>query len=102
MTSEEIMSYFRINHVRIVLPNAEDLQVLKTYLLSIDPNTNTDCLRAGDLGVFPYAGPTTYDQWVLWRAPDTVTWSVERALQELAAMEEADEEIPRPNLEDVL
>ena len=102
MTSEEIMTYFRSNHIRIVCHNAEDLQVLKAYLLAIDPNTNTICLNAGSLGGFPYAGPTSYDQWVLWRNPDTVNWSVERALSELSTMTEVDEEIPCPNLEDVL
>ena len=102
MTSEEIMTYFRSNHIRIGCHNAEDLQVLKAYLLAIDPNINTACLIAGDLGEFPYAGPAGYDQWVLWRGPDTVTWSIERALSELSAMTEPDEEIPRPNLEDVL
>ena len=102
MTSEELMFYFRSNHIRIGCRNAEDLQVLKTYLLAIDPNINTTCLRADDLIKFPYAGLTSYDKWVLWRAPDTVTWSVERALSELSAMTEVDEEIPRPNLEDVL
>lgn len=102
MTSEELTAYFIAKRIRISCHNAEDLQVLKAYLLAIDPNINTTCLRADDLGEFPYAGPTSYHQWVLWSTRDTVTWSVERALSELSAMTEVDEEIPRPNLEDVL
>lgn len=102
MTSKELMDFFRANHIRIDCHNAEDLRILKTYLRSVAISTNVSLLRKNDLSQFPYAGPTDYDQWALWRRPDTVTWSVERALSELSTMTEADEEIPRPSLEDVL
>lgn len=102
MTSEDLMAYFRIKHIRIDCRKEKDLQALREFLLSIDPHTNMTCLRADDLDEFPYAGPSRYDQWVLWRVPDMVTWSIERALSELSIMTGDNEEIQCPNLEDVL
>lgn len=104
MTSEAFMDYLRVKHIRIDCHSAEDLRILKTYLRSVDLSMEVSLLCESDLSQFPYAGPTDYNQykWALWRIPDTVTWSVERALQEFTPVTEADEEIQRPNLEDVL